>query len=136
MLITKRVKKDLFSNNEKGKEITIIKQYDSEAEAREVVSKIIEIKNRDKVDYNSFTILYRSSYCSRAFEKELISKKIPYQVFSGIKFYERKEIKDAMAYFNLMLNPLDNVSILRILNVPRRGIGENCFKHKTRRKTK
>ncbi len=122
-----RIKKDLFTNGEKGKEVQVLSFYNSEIEAREVIKKIKSNHERKGIDYNKFCILYRSGYLSRQFEKELVKERIPYRVYSGVKFYERKEIKDALAYFNLMINPLDNVSFERIINVPARKIGEKTL---------
>ena len=122
-----RIKKDLFTNGEKGKEVQVLSFYNSEIEAREVIKRIKNLHEKSGVNYNQCAILYRSGYLSRLFEKELVKEKIPYRVYSGVKFYERKEIKDALAYFNLMINPLDNVSFDRIINVPRRKIGEKTL---------
>ncbi len=122
-----RIKKDLYSKGEKGSEVGIIKAYTSDYEAHFVINKIKEIALKENIDYSHFAILYRSSYLSRSFEKELMLNNIPYVIYGGIKFYERKEIKDALAYFNLMINPLDNVSFLRIINVPKRKIGDKTI---------
>ncbi len=122
-----RIKKDLFTNGEKGKEVQVLSFYNSEIEAREVIKRIKSLHEKRDVNYNQCAILYRSGYLSRLFEKELVKEKIPYRVYSGVKFYERKEVKDALAYFNLMINPLDNVSFDRIINVPRRKIGEKTL---------
>lgn len=122
-----RIKKDLFTNGKEGIEVTVKASFEAESEAKFVVNKIEEIKKRDGANYRDFTILYRSSYSSRTFEKELMTRRIPYAIYSGIKFYERKEVKDALAYFQLILNPLDNVSFSRIINVPKRGIGDVSF---------
>ncbi len=122
-----RIKKDLYSNSTKGKEVDVYMGYNSDYEAKKVIEEIKQISLKENVDYSHFAILYRSSYISRSFEKELMLNHIPYNIYSGIKFYERKEVKDALAYFNLMINPLDNISLLRIINVPKRKIGDKTI---------
>lgn len=119
-----RVKKDLVTNIESDIDVTLYNASNSDEEASFIVNKIIEKKERNSLDYKDFAILYRSAYLSRSIEKNLMFKKIPYQVFSGIKFYERKEIKDVLSYFRLFVNELDDLAFQRIINVPKRKIGD------------
>ena len=125
----KRVPKDLFTNQGLGEPIAIKVAGGSEEEARWVgqeIAKIVRLAKRDdgQPDYRNIAVLYRSSYLTRPFEAELKDRGIPYMIFGGLRFYERAEVKDLLAYFNLLLNPADNVSFERIINVPRRGVGD------------
>ncbi|MGM9874099.1 MAG: ATP-dependent helicase [Bacilli bacterium] len=118
-----RIKKDLFSLNEIGDPIIINASSTSKSEARYVVSEIKRLKSIDAYDYRDIAVLYRSNYVSMEFEQELVSKNVPYRIYGGLKFYQRKEIKDVLAYFHLVSNVKDDISFERIMNVPRRGIG-------------
>lgn len=122
-----RLKKDLFTNKSGDK--VSIKNFDTGIlEAQFVCASIKEImKNDPSVSYKDFAILYRSSYLSLKFENALAMNQIPYNVFGGLKFYSRKEIKDCLAYFKLFVTSKDNVSFDRIINVPRRGIGDKTI---------
>ncbi len=122
-----RIKKDLFTNRNDGDNVIVHSSESSEMEARWVINKILELKSLKKADYKDCAILYRSSFSSRLFEKELVYNHIPYQIYSGIRFYERAEIKDILAYLKLLINPLDDISFLRIINVPRRGFGPQAI---------
>lgn len=122
-----RIKKDLFTSQKGGKEPLTFRGSSDEDEAKFVVNKIKEIVKENNAKYGDFAILYRSSYSSRAFEKELVYSNIPYKIYSGIKFYERMEVKDCLAYFKLLVNQLDDISFTRIINVPKRGIGEGTL---------
>ncbi|MBR1847050.1 MAG: UvrD-helicase domain-containing protein [Bacilli bacterium] len=125
----KRVKKDLYTEADSGDKI-IAKRFESaEEEAHYVVNEIIEIAGASwPVDYTKIAVLYRSSYLTRPFEAEFASKGVPYRIFGGLRFYQRKEVKDVLAYFRLLLNPLDDVSFERIVNVPKRSIGDTSVK--------
>ncbi|MCI1245301.1 MAG: UvrD-helicase domain-containing protein [Bacilli bacterium] len=125
----KRVPKDLFTNAGEGEPISVKVASTSEDEARWVGQEVAKVARLRKnlngdPDYRSIAILYRSSYLTRPFEAELKDRGIPYMIFGGLRFYERAEVKDLLAYFNLLLNPADNVSFERIVNVPRRGVGD------------
>ena len=128
----KRVKKDLFTNNEKGEPIVVYSCFKSQDEAAWVASQIKGIENeciRKNIpfSYKDVAILYRSSYLTLPFEKEFNRNQIPYRVFGGLRFYQRKEIKDVLAYFNLLINPKNDIAFLRIVNVPRRGLGDKAL---------
>ena len=124
----KRVKKDLYTEAGEGDKI-IARRFESpEEEAHFVVSEIIKIAGKSwPVDYRNIAVLYRSSYLTRPFESEFAHNAVPYRIFGGLRFYQRKEVKDVLAYFRLLLNPLDDVAFERIINVPRRGIGDTSI---------
>lgn len=122
-----RVKKDLFTTKD-GEEPKIVSLDTSDSEASFVANQIQKMKNADKAfNFSDVAILYRSSYLSLKFENALTRLNIPYKVYGGIKFYSRKEIKDCLAYFRLLVNEDDDVSFERIINVPRRKIGETSI---------
>ena len=122
-----RVPKDLFSNLGEGKAIEVNNLPNVEEEASWVAGKIADIARKQDGRYSNIAILYRSSYMTRAFESALKDRRIPYRIFGGVRFYERMEVKDLLAYFNLLTNPLDNVAFERIVNVPKRGVGETSL---------
>ena len=120
----KRVPKDLFTEEKNGEKIFTYRGYSAEDEALKVTNEIKKIVRNQDGDYRNIAVLYRSSYVTRPFESQFAANGIPYRIFGGLRFYQRKEVKDALAYFKLMVNPLDDVSFDRIINVPRRGIGD------------
>lgn len=120
----KRVPKDLFTERDSDVEVTTEDCYDSNAEAKYVCDEIENIVRKDHAKYSEIAILYRANYLTLPFEKELMRRRIPYQIYGGLKFFQRKEIKDALAYFRLIYNKKDDISFERIVNVPRRGIGD------------
>lgn len=123
-----RVPKELFTNNGTGKDI-VFKNFDSSMlEANFVANQIRDIKKKNPEAKNKdFAVLYRSSYLSLKVENALTTAQLPYKVYGGMKFYARKEIKDCLAYFRLLVNDKDNVSFERIINVPKRGFGEKSL---------
>ena len=127
----KRVPKDLYTNHAIGDKIETNMLPKAEDEAHWVGGKIQSIAQTDKVDgepnYRNIAVLYRSSYMTRPFEAELKDRGIPYRIFGGLRFYERMEVKDLLAYFNLMVNPLDNVAFERIANKPKRNVGDTSL---------
>lgn len=124
----KRVPKNLFTVEEGGEPISAKRLYSSELEAKWVVDQIQKIAlSTYPADYSHIAVLYRSSYVTRPFEAEFASRGIPYRIFGGLRFYQRMEVKDVLAYFRLLLNPLDDISFERIINVPRRGIGDSSL---------
>ncbi len=120
-----RKDKTLWTENTQGDAINLYNAYDDKDEAMFIVSKIISEVETGKDEYNNFAILYRTNAQSRVIEEMLINKNIPYQLYGGVKFYERKEIKDILAYLKLIINPSDNISLGRIINVPKRAIGDS-----------
>ena len=122
-----RVKKDLFTIQEKGEPIIVKSSPSGRDEADYVAREIIRLKQLYHYSYKDIVILYRSSYVTLDFESALTSKGIPHKIYGGQKFYQRKEIKDVLAYFHLVVNTKDDIAFERIVNVPRRGIGETTF---------
>ncbi len=120
----KRVPKKLYTALEGGDPIQVKSAYNAEDEARWVVEKIQSIADRNGGDYTKVAVLYRSSYATRPFEAAFAARRIPYRIFGGLRFYQRREVKDVLAYFRLLLNPKDNISFERIANVPKRSVGE------------
>ncbi len=122
-----RVKKDLYTRNEDGERVHLIVQDSPIEEARSVAIKIKELRDSGRYDYKDMAIIYRSNYLTLDFEHALMSLRIPYRVYGGLRFYQRKEIKDVLAYFRLLANPKDDIALLRVINVPKRGIGDKMI---------
>lgn len=122
-----RVPKDLFTNNIKGHEIVVRSSDSSLGEASYVAREISSLKDAQHYKYSDIVLLYRSNYLTLDFEKALMAKQIPYVIYGGVKFYQRMEIKDVLAYFRLINNYRDDISFERIINVPKRGIGETSI---------
>ena len=120
----KRVPKDLFTERDSTNAVTVEDCFDANSEAKYVCDKIENIVRAENAKYSDVAILYRANYLTLPFEKELMRRRIPYQIYGGLKFFQRKEIKDALAYFRLIYNKKDDISFERIINVPRRGIGD------------
>ena len=121
-----RVPKDLYTNNIKGHEVVVSYSDTGGQEANFVAKEIEKLRNTQHYKYSDITILYRSSYVTLDFEKALMAKRIPYVIYGGVKFYQRMEVKDVIAYFRLINNVKDDVSFERIMNIPKRGIGEKA----------
>ena len=119
-----RVKKDLYTEQSGGNDIVTRKSPSSKAEADYVAREINRLVQVDGYSYQDIAILYRSNYITMDFEAAFVKAHIPYRIFGGLKFYQRREIKDVLAYFHLITNTKDDISFDRIINVPRRGIGE------------
>jgi len=117
-----RKEKNLWSQKGIGDKIKYYRAYDEKNEARVVVSEIKQLKN-EGINYDDIAILYRTNAQSRILEEELLRENMPYKVIGSMYFYNRKEIKDLMAYLRLIHNEKDNVSLLRVINTPKRGIG-------------
>lgn len=122
-----QVSKELWTENTKGEEIHIRETLNERAEAEFMVDKIDSLMEQNGYKIQDFTILYRTHAQSRAIEEALITRGFPYQIVGGIRFYERKEIKEILAYLKFMLNPTDLISFERIYNVPTRGIGKSTL---------
>lgn len=122
-----RVKKDLFTNNVGGDPIAVKGFGSSKGEANYVASEISRLIASKKYVLRDIVLLYRSNYLTVDFEHALMTHHIPYKIYGGQKFYQRREIKDVLAYFNLIVNPSSNISFERIINVPRRGIGDTSL---------
>ena len=122
-----RVPKDLFTNNGKGEEITVRCLDSVTAEAEYVAREIISLTELKGYKNSDIAILYRSNYITLEFEKAFMAKSIPYVIYGSVKFYQRAEIKDVLAYFRIINNYHDDISFERIINVPRRGIGDKSI---------
>ncbi|MBS1638243.1 MAG: UvrD-helicase domain-containing protein [Bacteroidetes bacterium] len=120
-------KKNVFTDNEEGEKIKVIRASTDNEEGYKVASSIFETRMHHQVPYKDFSILYRTNAQSRAFEEALRKMNIPYKIYGGVSFYQRKEIKDLLAYFRLSINPHDNESLKRIINYPARGIGQTTL---------
>lgn len=127
VVISKNVqqfKKNVFSENEEGEKIKVYRSLSDADEANFVASNIWEMHNSAQRKFTDFAILYRTNSQTRAFEDALRRKNIPYRVFGGLSFYQRKEVKDLIAYLRLLVNENDSEALTRIINYPARGIGE------------
>ena len=119
----KKIEKVVWTDNAKGDKIAVVKTGSDNEEARLVANTISDIQMRYQAHYKDFAILYRTNAQSRALEESLRKKSIPYKIYGGLSFYQRKEIKDVLAYYRLCVNPHDEEAFKRIINYPTRGIG-------------
>lgn len=123
----KQLEKTLWTENTKGNPITLLDNFNEREEANRIASHIQQLHIREGYRFDEFAILYRTNYQSRVFEESLRRKDIPYQLVGGVSFYQRKEVKDVIAYLRLLVNPADNEALLRIINEPARGIGQKSL---------
>lgn len=119
-----QIHKDVFSEKEKGENIGVYQAYSDVEEGDIVVNKIAELRRRTDYAYSDFAVLYRTNAQSRVFEEAMRKRGMPYRIYGGLSFYQRKEIKDVIAYFRLAVNPNDEEAFKRIVNYPARGIGD------------
>ena len=119
--------KNVWTSNAVGERITLLTADDERAEGAMIANTIRKLKADDNAEYRHFAVLYRNNAQSRAIEDALIKSRIPYKVYSGISFYRRKELKDTLAYLRLVVNNHDDEALLRIINYPKRGIGETTM---------
>ena len=124
---TEQIHKKLWTSNEQGESVTILECSDDRDEGREIVELVQNEISEKKLDLKDFAILYRTNAQSRSLEDALRRSSIPYTIVGGIRFYERKEIKDVLAYLRVIVNPRDEESLNRIINYPPRGIGETSL---------
>ena len=120
----RQIHKDVFSENEPGERLILKPAYSDKEEAIIVCNDIKRIRRQEKMDYADFAILYRTNAQSRSFEEQMRKDGIPYRIYGGLSFYQRKEIKDVIAYFRVVANPNDEEALRRIINYPARGIGD------------
>jgi len=120
----RQIPKDVYSCNVEGDKLSVKPAYSDREEAIIVCNEIKRIKRIDKCGYNDFAVLYRTNSQSRSFEEAMRKVSIPYKIYGGLSFYQRKEIKDVIAYFRLIVNPDDEEAFKRIINYPKRGIGD------------
>jgi len=119
-----QIPKNTFSENQEGSKIEVIRTITDKEEGLRVASRIMEFRMSEHFNFNDFAILYRTNAQSRIFEESLRKSNIPYKIFGGLSFYQRKEIKDVLAYCRLIVNPNDNEAFKRIINYPKRGLGD------------
>lgn len=119
-----QIRKEVFSENETGDRIKVTDAYSDVEEGEIVANKVVELHRREDIAYSDFAILYRTNAQSRIFEEALRKRSLPYRIYGGLSFYQRKEIKDVIAYFRLVVNPDDEEAFKRIINYPARGIGD------------
>ena len=119
----RQIPKDVYSRNDEGERVILKEAYSDREEASIVCNEIKRLMRKENTDYNDFAILYRTNAQSRAFEDEMLKQGISYRVYGGLSFYQRKEIKDIIAYFRMVVNPNDEEAFKRIVNYPTRGIG-------------
>lgn len=122
-----QIPKDVYSKNDKGESLIYKPAYSDKEEALIVCREIKRIKRQDDCQYSDFAILYRTNAQSRSFEEEFRKQGIPYRIYGGLSFFQRKEIKDVIAYFRLVANPDDEEAFKRIINYPARGIGNTTL---------
>ena len=127
-----QIPKTVFSENEQGAPIEVVESYSDYDESYLVANRISQVKMRSSDSYEQFAVLYRTNAQSRILEESLRKRNIPYRIYGGLSFYQRKEVKDAIAYFRLSINPYDDEAIRRIINTPARGIGETTLAKITR----
>ena len=120
----KQIPKNVFSENALGKPIKILSALTDNEEGFLVAQEISQLQLRDHYQFEDFAILYRTNAQSRIFEESLRKRNIPYKIYGGLSFYQRKEIKDLLSYFRMTINPDDNEALKRIINYPARGIGQ------------
>lgn len=123
----RQIPKDVYSRNDEGEKLQLKNTYSDREEASLVCQEIKRIRREDRCEYHDFAILYRTNAQSRTFEEEMRKQAIPYRIYGGLSFYQRKEIKDIIAYFRLVCNPDDEEAIKRIINYPTRGIGNTTI---------
>lgn len=123
-----QIHKEVFSEKEKGESIGVYQAYSDVEEGDIVVNKIAELRRREDYAYSDFAVLYRTNAQSRVFEEAMRKRGMPYRIYGGLSFYQRKEIKDVIAYFRLVVNPNDEEAFKRIVNYPGRGIGDTTVR--------
>ena len=124
---SEQIRKEVFSENSQGEAIGVFQAYSDVEEGEIVANKIVQLRNREHCSCDDFAILYRTNAQSRIFEEALRKRSIPYKIYGGLSFYQRKEIKDVIAYFRLAVNPNDEEAFKRVLNYPARGIGDTTL---------
>ena len=122
-----QIQKDIYSKKEQGQPIHVFSFYSDIEEANGVARKLLNLNNYEHIPWNRIAILYRTNAQSRTFEETFRKQNIPYRIFGGISFYQRKEIKDMIAYFRLAVNPNDEEALKRVINYPARGIGQTTI---------
>jgi DNA helicase-2/ATP-dependent DNA helicase PcrA len=122
-----QIKKSVWTDNVEGNKLTVLRTLTDNEEGRQISSRLFDLKQSSSSEYSDFAILYRTNKQSRAFEEALRKLNIPYKIYGGLSFYQRKEIKDLLAYFRLTTNPNDEEALKRVINYPKRGIGKTTI---------
>ena len=123
----RQIPKDVYSKNEQGERLTLKPAYSDKEEAMIVCNDIKRIRRQEHCEFSDFAILYRTNSQSRSFEEQMRKDNIPYRIYGGLSFYQRKEIKDVIAYYRVVANPDDEEALKRIINYPTRGIGDTTL---------
>lgn len=124
-----QIQKNVWTDNVEGEKINVIRSITDNEEGKVITNKIYDLKTGNGLSFNDFAILYRTNKQSRAFEESMRKLNIPYKIYGGLSFYQRKEIKDILAYFRLTTNPRDEEALKRVINYPLRGIGKTTFEN-------
>lgn len=124
---TKQIQKKIWSHKGAGHKIKVIRSVSDSEEGKQVINTLTELRNRYHLSFSDIAILYRTNAQSRVFEEYCRRENIPYKVFGGLSFYQRKEVKDLIAYLRVIINPSDDEALKRIINYPRRGIGDTSI---------
>jgi DNA helicase-2/ATP-dependent DNA helicase PcrA len=124
-----QIQKNVWTDNELGKPISIIRTLTDNEEGKVIANKIYDCKQGEGLNFSDFAILYRTNRQSRSFEEALRKLNLPYKIYGGLSFYQRKEIKDILAYFRLSANSKDEEALKRVINYPRRGIGKTSIEN-------
>lgn len=122
-----QIKKSVWTDNIEGNKLTVLRTLTDNEEGRQISNRLFDFKHNTSSEYSDFAILYRTNKQSRAFEEALRKLNIPYKIYGGLSFYQRKEIKDLLAYFRLTTNPNDEEALKRVINYPKRGIGKTTI---------
>ncbi len=124
-----QIKKNVWTENGEGSKINVVRTLTDNEEGKLITNKIFDKSSEPGLTYNDFAILYRTNRQSRSFEESLRKLNIPYKIYGGLSFYQRKEIKDLLGYFRLTANPNDSEALKRVINYPKRGIGQTSFQN-------
>jgi len=124
---SEQIRKEVYSEKDKGEQIQVFSAYSDVEEGEMVVNQIARMRIREDYDFSDFAVLYRTNAQSRIFEEALRKRGLPYKIYGGLSFYQRKEIKDVIAYFRLAVNPHDEEAFKRVINYPARGIGDTTL---------
>jgi DNA helicase-2/ATP-dependent DNA helicase PcrA len=124
-----QIKKSVWTDNTEGDKIAVVRTLTDNEEGKVITNKIFDLKQSTVSSFNDFAILYRTNKQSRSFEEALRKLNIPYKIYGGLSFYQRKEIKDLLAYFRLSTNPRDEEALKRVINYPKRGIGKTSIEN-------
>lgn len=124
-----QIQKNVWTSNEDGQKINVVRTLTDNEEGKTITNKIYDKSKEADKEFNDFAILYRTNRQSRSFEESLRKLNIPYRIYGGLSFYQRKEIKDLLAYFRLTANPHDSEALKRVINYPKRGIGQTSFQN-------